>query len=467
MGFLEVVSAASQTLFPRWKLRPALGTLFLCLLFPPGLRSQRVPPAEPPVLTLEEAVDLASRQNRQIRISVLEVEKLDENVSAYRTHRLPEFKLALLGSMLLTPLSFEFQQGAFGCCYPNVGPIPAQDTSITTPRRPTGYFLNSVSQPLSQLYKIGLSLHSQELARDISREDLRQKRHEVRNQVTRLYYELAQTQSALDASTQAVEFYTELDRVTDQFLLQQVVLKADSIEVKMRLAREQLETVKRRNDLETQEERLNKLLGRDLRERFRVAPTPVPSLTELDLGVAQTRALEQRPEIRQAELKNQQAEYDRRAKKAEYIPDVSLSVQHLSFVNVNMLPSNVASAGLSLTWEPFDWGRKRHELAERTKAVEQSVAALHETEAQVLVDVNTQFRNVQETAAALRVTKLAMEAAREKLRVTGDAYRVQAVRLDQVLEAQTAVASSAAQYQRALSSYWQARADLETATGED
>lgn len=426
-----------------------------------------MPAEEPPVLTLEEAVDLAARQNRQIRISVLEVEKLDENLSASRTHRLPEFKVALLGSMLLTPLSFEFQEGAFGCCYPNVGPIPAQDTSITTPRRPTGYFLNSVSQPLSQLYKISLNLHSQELARDISREDLRQKRHEVRNQVTRLYYDLAQTQAALDASTQAVEFYRELDRVTDQFLLQQVVLKGDSIEVKMRLAREQLESVKRRNDLETQEERLNKLLGRDLRERFRVAPTPTPSLAELDLGIAQSRALEQRPEIRQARLKTEQAGYERRAKKAEYIPDVSLSVQHLSFVNVNMLPSNVASAGLSLTWEPFDWGRKKHELAEKSKAVEQTVASLYETEAQVLVDVNAQFRNVQESAASLRVTQLALEAAKEKLRVTGDAYRVQAVRLDQVLEAQTGVASSAAQCQRALSSYWQARADLDKATGED
>ncbi len=465
MGFLDVFSVLVRAASTPG-LRRTLRLFLLWLACPVVLCSGQASPAPKELLTLEEAVAIAQEHNRPIRISALEVEKLGENVSAYGTHRWPVFSVSMLGSMLLTPVNFEFQEGSLGHDS-NGQPIPEHDTAITTPRRPTGYFLNSVSQPLSQLYKIGLNLRSQELARDIGREDLRQKRHQVRNQVTRLYYELAQTQSKLDASTQAVDFYTELDRVTDQFLLQQVVLKADSIDVKMRLAREQLETVKLRNELQTQEERLNQLLGRDLRRRFRVAPTPVPSLAELDLQVAQSRSLELRPELRAATLKNQQAEYDRRAKKAEYIPDISLSIQYLSFVNLKMLPSNVASAGLSLTWEPFDWGRKKHELAEKTKTVEQTVEALRETEAQVVVEVNTQFRNVQETFAALRVTQLALEAAKEKLRVAGNAYRVQAVRLDQLLETQTAVSSATAQYQRALSSYWEARADLDKAIGED
>jgi outer membrane protein TolC len=305
------------------------------------------------------------------------------------------------------------------------------------------------------------------LARDIGREELREKQHAVRNQVTRVYYEIAQTQTALDASVQAVEFYRELDRVTDQHLLQQVVLTGESLEVKVRLAREQLETVKMRNRLDDQQDRMNQLLGRDLRQRFRVETTGVPSLAELDLASAQSRALEQRPEIREAQLKKKRAEYARRHKKAEYIPDVSLMVQQLSFPNVEMLPKNSLTAGVSLVWEPFDWGRKHHELAEKTKTIEQADAQLRETEADVLVDVNTQFRRVQETAASLKVAQLAVEAAKEKLRVAGDAYKVQAVRLDRVLESQTGVSNADAEYQRALSSYWTAKADLAKAAGEN
>ena len=466
MGFLDVVARLLQRGTPK-RGKPCLfPALFLCLCSPPILLSQQPRTSPADLLTLDEAVTLALANNRLIRISALEVEKLDENVSAFRTHRYPVFHVSVTGSSLLTPLSFEFKEGAFGT-YPNVGPIPATDTDITTPRRLNAYVMNSVSQPLSQLYKINLGLRTQELARDIGREDLRAKRHSVRNQVTRLYYDIAQTQTALDAKKHAVDFYTELDRVTDRFVLQQVVLKGQSLDVKMRLAREQLEAVQLGNDLETRQERLNQLLGRDIRRRFRVAVTPAPTLVELDLAVAQSRALEQRPEIRQAQLKMKQAQYDRREKKAEYIPDVSLTVQQLSFVNIEMLPTNVVSAGVSLTWEPFDWGRKRHELAQKSKTIEQSAASLRETETQVLLEVGEQFRKVQVAAASLHVAELAGQAAQEKLRVVNSQYRVQAVRLDQVLEAQADASNAASQYQRALSTYWSARADLAMAIGKD
>lgn len=438
----------------------------LLLLLPSILFSQTTPDAVPEVLTLDEAVNLALQNNRTVHISALDVEKLGQNIGAFRTHRLPVVQIAMMGSGLLTPLSFEFAQGVFGT-FPGIGPVPAKDTNITTPRRLNGFFMNSVEQPLSQLYKINLGLKALEFSQDIGREDLRAKRHEVRNQVTRLYYDLAQTQSALDASLQTEEFYTELDRVTDQFLTQQTVLKADSIDVKMRLAKQQLQTVKLRDELETREEQLNDLLGRDIRQRFRVSTNVVPTPAELDLSVAQKQALELRPELRQAQLKTKQAEYDRRQKKAEYIPDVSLAVHQLSFLNVDMLPANVLSAGVDLTWEPFDWGRKRHELASKSEAIEQAQAAQSETESQVLLEVNAQFRKVQEAVAALRVAQLAVDEASEKLRVASDAYRVRAVRLDQLLEVQAGSSTATSEYQKALSNYWTAKADLAKATGED
>ncbi len=439
--------------------------LIFILCFPAILLSQQTAPT-PGVLTLDDAVSLALENNREIRISTLELEKAGEDVSAFRTHRLPVLAVSALGSSLLTPVSFEFKEGAFGQ-FPDGTPNPAHTVDITTPRRLTGFLVNSAIQPLSQLYKINLGVKSLELTREMAREDLRARRHQVSNQVTRLYYNLAQTQSALDASTQAVKFYTELDRVTDQYLLQRVVLKAESIDVKMRLAREQVETVKLSNELENQQDQLNQLLGRDIRQRFRVTATSTPTLAELDLSVAQTKALAQRPELRRAQLKTKQAEYDRRHKKAEYIPDVSLAVQQMSFLNYEMLPTNVLSAGVSVMWEPFDWGRKHHELAARSRTIEQAETSVRETEAQILVDVNKQFRQVQETTAALRVSQLALDAAAEKLRVASDQYRVQAVRLDKVLEVQTDAAVAASQYQKSLSDYWTAKADLAKAMGDE
>ena len=51
-----------------------------------------------------------------------------------------------------------------------------------------------------------------------------------------------------------------------------------------------------------------------------------PDGFESDLAAAQKRALAQRPEVKEARLKLRQAELDRRIKKSERIPDVSVSL---------------------------------------------------------------------------------------------------------------------------------------------
>ena len=116
----------------------------------------------------------------------------------------------------------------------------------------------------------------------------------------------------------------------------------------------------------TQREALNQLLGRDVATPFRVDFIPEQDASDLTLDSARQEALANRPENRQARLKEKQAEYDRRLAKAEYIPDLSLSVRYQGISNVQVLPQNVATAGFLLTWEPFDWGR-RHNKVRRGK----------------------------------------------------------------------------------------------------
>jgi outer membrane protein TolC len=83
-------------------------------------------------------------------------------------------------------------------------------------------------------------------------------------------------------------------------------------------------------------------------------------LDRLDPEQAIQTALTQRAEVRQASLRIQQADLDVRAKKSEYVPDVSLAVTYGSAFNFqNTLPQNVATAGVYLDWEVFDWGRKK------------------------------------------------------------------------------------------------------------
>ena len=215
-------------------------------------------------------------------------------------------------------------------------------------------------------------------------------------------------------------------------------------------------------------EQLNDLMGRDIRIEFTVTEIPYEAQSEMDLTSAQSLALAQRPELKQAQLAVTAAEYGRRAKKAEYIPDLSLSFTYASPQNFDsFIPKSFMSVGFLLTWDVVDWGRKSHEIAERTLEVKEANNNLLEAQSQVLMDVNNKFRNLDASREFLRVSKLSQDAARENVRILMDQYNQQEALLDDVLEAQSTLSQANAQYQQALSSFWTAQAAFEKSLGSD
>ena len=199
------------------------------------------------------------------------------------------------------------------------------------------------------------------------------------------------------------------------------------------------------NQLATQKEQFNNLLGRPAQTEFVVSSAVEVAqfvMREADLAAARERALTQRPELAEARARIKQAEFDRRAKKAEYLPDVSLSFNYFSpFSFSNFLPKNIVNVGILVEWDVFDWGRKKHELAAKNKAIEQATNNLRETENKVVIDVNSRYRKLQETAQLLRVTRMAQEAASANVNVMSNRYRVQASLLKDVLQAQASLRS--------------------------
>src|SRR5262249_13555205 len=167
----------------------------------------------------------------------------------------------------------------------------------------------------------------------------------------------------------------------------------------------------------------------------------------------------------EAQLKVEAAEYDRRIKKSEYIPDVSVGVRYASIQNVKLLPDNLVEAGFLLTWEPFDWGRKKREMEEHVKTADQARTNLKEAQDKVLVEVGDQFRKLRQSRQLLIAAQLGQETARENVRVLNVRYAAQESLFKDVLQAQSSLAEADHQYQQALLSFWTAKADFERAVG--
>ncbi len=140
--------------------------LLFCLLVGSSVSAfaQDSAPSESTVLTLEQAVSIAHANNRSVKNAQLVASIDEDQIAEARTYRFPSINLYALGSQLLTPVDFSFQRGAFGS-FPGIGPVPATDTRIHTPLRPTFCGLTQFSQPLSQQYKIGLNIKQAKLAK--------------------------------------------------------------------------------------------------------------------------------------------------------------------------------------------------------------------------------------------------------------------------------------------------------------
>ena len=418
------------------------------------------------LLTLQDAITTAIDGNRQVQISALDIAKASAATAEARTARFPQFSTYILGGSTLNPINFTIPRGALGV-YPTVGPIPGADANINTSPTFAGIIYGSAAQPLSQLYKIRLGVRESQLGEELAKENLRETRQQTAQQVRQAYYQIVQTQSQISSAEATLKYLTELAALTERNLAEETVLKSDSLNVKAKLSQQKYQLLTLRDGLATQKEALNRLLGRDLETDFSVEVQSLPSIAELDLSAANRKALDQRSEIRKARLQNRKTELDIRRERAEYLPNISLQLSYLSLAHVNLLPSNIAHAGFLLQWEPFDWGQKRHRIEQLQATAKEASLTSKDVEQQVLLDVHAKYRKLMEARVLLETLTTVQEAEREKLRVVMNRYEQKAALLADVLQQQSAVAGADGQYQQAIASFWNARADFDRALGEE
>ena len=447
------------------KLVSLVACAFFACFCADSLAAQETASASLEVLTLERAVAQALENNRTIKISNENVFQANTQILAARTQRYPQFNVQLFGSYLLTPVSVSFPAGAFG----NVGgtPVPNVNSPVVTGPKFSGMSVVQAYQPLSQLYNIHLNLGSLQVNKRLSEEQLRQQRQQITNSVKSAYYGLLQTQSAIDAAESNIQALRELDRSTEANVQQKTALQYQSTGVKAQLAQAELQLVTLQDTLATQKENLNSLMGRDIRADFKLAGVPETLPEETNLEAARQEALANRTEIHQAKIKIDQAVFAKRIEKAQYIPEVGIQYLFFSPFTIQGLPQNINSLGISLKWDLYDWGYKRHVMEQKQSAIEQSHLNLTETQSQVLIDLDNNYRKLREARANLKVAQLAQDAESQKLQVVLEQYKQNTVLLSSVEQERASMAQLAAQYQQALDAFWTARANFEKSLGED
>ena len=325
----------------------------------------------------------------------------------------------------------------------------------------------TVTQPLTQLLRIELSIKQQKLATELSQQSYFEREKGLVNQVRRAYYAILRSQSELESQRALLAYLDELQQLTGRRLQQEAVLKADSLRITAQRSKALYQLTVTEDAMADQKEALNRLLGRDLETNFTVEMVPTSLPEELSLQEARKIATERRPEIKAETIKKEKAALETKIEKTRYIPDISIQANYAVTSNISFLPQSVGAVGVLLTWQPWDWGQKRHNIAQKVDTEKQAQLSIESVRDQVVQEVDSTFRRLREARELLNAAQAARDAEAEKLRNEMDAYSHQAIVLSDLLQQQSSVANAEGQYRQGLLAFWKARADFERALGEE
>jgi outer membrane protein TolC len=372
--------------------------------------------ANPMKLTLEQAVNLALKQNHSVHLRSLSVEQMQSKKDEARSNYLPQIKAS--GSVLhVTELAgVEIPAGTFGN-YPSTGPVPAKSLFIDQGSL-TGYTGGAgLEQPLTQLFRI----HQADVAAKqdllIAKTQLDQTQDAIALQVRQLYYNILINKQKLNASQ-------------DQLTAAQIKDEESRSDVARGNALELLALQSKAAILQAQQESLTlRLQGNDLQRQLAdVLGLPIDTPLDLDPGAATaaldvpTRAdairiaLEQNQDLRAARQTLVKAQAGLAAAKDAYIPDMTALSRYSYQSGVPFLVHNFGTFGFSISYDLFDGGRREAKVREARSEMHYAEVAVDKLQSEIEVQVQGIYDRVDELRqmvdVAGQVVKVRTEAAR-------------------------------------------------------
>ena len=410
-------------------------------------------------LSLADATARTLAQNRDVLAASMAVQGKENEALAARSRRWPTLSTSAQIGPLLNRPELTFTKGILG------NNIPATNETIGIPRQISGYGLSQASLPLTQQWRLGLAVKQANEETAASREEASQARLAAETRVRTFYFQIVALNASVRVAEAQLAAAEEVLRLAQEGVEKGTALQADEARAGARAAQAKADVANIAADLEDGFEQLNLLMGEPLTARFALTTTRSEDVT-FTQQEARAQALASRPELREARIRLEQANLSVRNKRLEQIPDVSLVVSDIYLLNTsNYLPNQLASAGLSLSWEPWDWGRKQHEAAALRAKEEQQRLALKQLEEQISFETDRAWRDYDRAQRNFHAAQLATESAQEQLRIVKERFTKQAALLRDLLEIEADWQNAGQTEARAQAAVGVAWANLQSAMG--
>jgi outer membrane protein TolC len=405
-------------------------------------------------LSLHEAVALALRHNHVVRIAALHVEEEQHAKEVARSAYLPTIRNDSAFAHATDTQFIGIPAGAFGAVGGTA--IPPRQFNISQGEKNFIVSGTSLTQPLTELFKI-------KAGNDVARADLKASREKARGvqndvalKVRELYYHILVVQSQHDAIEARIRAVDDLQSERVQQVKYGSTLEADLIDSKAQLLQAKQELLTTELQLSDLRLNFNDIVGLPLKTDIALDPDVPTAPESCERARCIKLALDSHPEITEAQAQLEKASAGVRAAKREYIPDIEAFAKYSYQENVPFLARNFGTFGVHFGYDLFDGGKKRATLRERDAQLAQAKENLARISDEVEVRVQTAYNKLERTQQMVAVSRELLATRQEARRVSaqqlqqGTYLRSQAdAAAAQELAAQTALLQSQLEYAQA------------------
>jgi outer membrane protein len=415
-------------------------------------------------LTMAEAVELALRQNRNLKIARLGVEEAQEKKASARSQYFPTLSNASILSHITELQNIDIPAGSFGRI-PGVGGLPERPLSIDQGKTTLVVSGTSLTQPLTQLLRVHQANKAAEADVASSKDQARKAEVEVALKVHEMYYDLLVAQLNRQAAQQQVQYTDEDLRESTNDVGNGAALKvteissrADFLQSKQTLLTADLQI----DDLNTQ---FNDLLGLPLDTKLELDPAVNTNVSLPVKDQCLTTAWTNNPDIRLAEDTVRKASAGVAAARTKYIPDITTFARYSYQDGVPFLVHNFGTFGVSMEYDIFDFGRRRDEIRGEVIQLREAEENLQRLKDEVAVQVEQSYNKLKSTKEMVEVAQQVVDLRTESDRVTSNQFKQGVVLVSDRRKASAEVYRAKADFLQSNLAYVLARAELDQVMG--
>ena len=405
-------------------------------------------------LTLSQAIDLALKQNRSLKMSQLAVVDSEQKKKIARADYFPRIKNESTAFHVTEVQQLVIPEGSLGVGLPPKTAVIGQG-GFTAYTSGTG-----LSQNFTQMFKVRQENRAATADINSAKIQVNQAQDDIALKVRQLYYGILIAQLEREAAKQQedaahVKLQENTSSVEQGSAMEVVALesRATLLSAKQTVLTQNLQI----RDLTFE---LNHLLGLSLNTQLQLREEPSVAAASIPARDECVRtAREQSPEIRVAQQAVEKAKAELAAAKDAYIPNLSGFARYSYQSGIPFLVHNFGTFGVIFTYDLFDGGRRKAEINESRTMLSKAELNLANVEEEVTVQVEIAYDKVEQMQSLVTV-------AEEVLKARTEAARVAERQVEQNEALASASAEAAAKTSSAKASLLEANLGLSLAQGE-